>query len=117
MRSLMSIRTVVAAIILAGAGIANCPNGFTPPQFIGQVDVSGAPSRFSGRNVFSVPPSSPRPGETITGEHTYTFEGAISGDRASGTFHYEQKSLSTGGGGGDVQQSAVGAFTITFQKS
>ena len=95
----------------------NCPNGFTPPQFIGQVDVSGAPSRFSGRNVFSVPPSSPRPGETITGEHTYTFEGSISGDSASGTFHYEQKSLSTGGSGGDVQQSAIGIFTITFQKS
>jgi hypothetical protein len=95
----------------------NCPNGFTPPQFIGQVDLSGSPSRFSGRNVFPTPPSSPRPGETITGEHVYTFEGSISGDTATGTFKYEQTSLSTGGGGGDVQQSAIGIFTITFQKS
>jgi hypothetical protein len=79
--------------------------------------VSGAPARFSGRNVISVPPSSPRPGETITGEHIYTFEGSIGGDSASGTFHYEQNSLSTGGGGGDVQQSAIGTFTIAFHKS
>jgi len=94
-----------------------CANQFAPPQFIGQVDVSGSHARFSGRNVFTVPPSSPRPGESITGEHIYTFEGTITGNTATGTFRYEQNSLSTGGSGGDVQQKATGTFTITFQKS
>jgi hypothetical protein len=56
-------------------------------------------------------------GATITGEHVYTFEGTITGDTATGTFHYEESSLATGGGGGDVQQKATGTFTITFQKS
>ena len=94
-----------------------CGNPFTMPNFIGQVDLTGSPSRFSGRQVINPPATSPRPGETITGEHIYTFEGSISGDTATGTFKYEQKSLSTGGGGGDVQQFEIGMFTMTFQKS
>lgn len=94
-----------------------CGNTFTMPNFVGEVGLSGSPSRFSGRQVINPPSTSPRPGETITGEHIYTFEGSISGDTATGTFKYEQKSLATGGGGGDVQQFEVGTFTITFQKS
>src|SRR6185436_11463898 len=95
-----------------------CP-GTTPtsPQFIGQVDLTGAPSRFSGRNTFAAPPSTGVDGGTITGENIYNFDGSINGDTATGTFHYEQKSQSTGGGGGPVQQGAVGTFTITFTKS
>ena len=92
--------------------------GGTPaaPQFIGQVDVSGSPSNFSGRNVFPGPPATVN-GATITGEHVYTFQGSISGDAATGVFTYEENSLSTGGGGSDVRQLGTGSFTITFQKS
>ena len=43
-----------------------------------------------------------------------TFEGSISGDTATGTFKYEQTSLSTGGGGGAVEQIAIGTFTVTL---
>jgi hypothetical protein len=89
----------------------------TPPQFIGGVDLSGSKSRFSGQNRFPTPTSTGIDGGTITGEHIYTFEGSINGDTATGTFRYEQQSQSTGGGGGPVQQNAIGTFTITFTKS
>lgn len=97
----------------------NCPGGNTPapPQFIGNVDLSGAPSRFTGRNSFTTPASTGTDGGTITGEHIYTFEGSINGDTATGTFRYEQKSQSTGGTAGVIQQGAVGTFTISFTKS
>ncbi len=100
----------------------SCPTNSTvptPPSFIGQVDLTGTPSRFSGRNVFATPTGTGIDGGTITGEHVYTFEGSISGNTATGTFRYEQKSQSAGGGGGGgtVQQQAVGTFTITFTKS
>jgi hypothetical protein len=88
----------------------------TSPQFIGQVDLSGSPSNFSGRNVYPGPPTTVN-GATITGEHIYTFQGSISGDSATGVFNYEENSLSTGGGGSDVRQLGTGSFTITFQKS
>jgi hypothetical protein len=94
-----------------------CAGGtLAAPQFIGQVDVSGSPSNFSGRNVFPGPPATVN-GATITGEHVYTFQGSISGDAATGVFTYEENSLSTGGGGSDVRQLGTGSFTITFQKS
>ncbi len=100
----------------------SCPTNSTvptPPSFIGQVDLTGTPSRFSGRNVFATPTGTGVDGGTTTGEHVYTFEGSISGNTATGTFRYEQKSQSAGGGGGGgtVQQQAVGTFTITFTKS
>ena len=88
----------------------------TPPAFVGHVDVSGSPARFSGRNAFPTPPGTGVDGGSITGEHIYTFEGSMAGDTATGTFRYEQKSQSTGGTGGPVTQSAVGTFTITFTK-
>ena len=87
----------------------------TTPQFIGQVDLSGSPSNFSGRNVFPGPPATVN-GATITGEHVYTFQGSLSGDTATGVFTYEENSFSTGGGGSDVRQLGTGSFTITFTK-
>jgi hypothetical protein len=96
---------------------SNCPQG-TPqaPQFIGQVDLSGSPSHFSGRNVFPAP-STVVNGATISGEHVYTFEGSVSGDTATGTFTFVETSLSVGSGGNEVRQSGNGSFTITFQKT
>lgn len=99
--------------IVSTTCVGGTPSG---PQFIGQVDLTGSPSNFSGRNVYPGPPTTVN-GATITGEHIYTFQGSISGDSASGVFNYEENSLSTGGGGSDVRQLGTGSFTITFQKS
>lgn len=96
----------------------NCPGAGapTPPQFIGHVDVSGSASRFTGRNQFAIPSSTGLDGSPITGEHIYTFDGALSGESATGTFTYEQKSQSAGTSG-QIQQRAIGTFTISFTKS
>ena len=82
------------------------------PPFIGEVELSGSPSRFSGRSAFPAPSTG-----GVTGENVYTFEGSISGETASGTFAYEEQSFSPGDGGGSVTQKASGRFTITFTKS
>jgi len=87
----------------------------TSPQFIGQVDLTGSASSFSGRNTFAGPPTANQFGGTITGAHVYTFQGSISGDSASGVFTYEENSLSTGSGGG-VTQLGTGNFSISFRK-
>lgn len=96
---------------------STCPSVPDMPRFIGQVDLTGSPSLFSGRNVFPAPPATGPSGERITGEHAYTFQGSITGDTATGMFKYDENSLSVGGSGGTVVQAGVGTFTITFQKS
>jgi len=82
--------------------------------FIGHVDLTGSPARFSGRNTF---PHSQPSGGSVQGENIYTFDGAVSGDVVTGTFTYEQKSFSPGDGGGSVQMIASGTFAVTLRKS
>jgi len=84
------------------------------PPLLGQVDLTGSPARFSGRNTF---PHSQPSGGSVQGENIYTFDGAVSGDVVTGTFTYEQKSFSPGDGGGSVQVNATGTFTVTLRKS
>ena len=94
-----------------------CPQVPELPKFIGAVEqLTGSPSSFSGRQVFSAPGATGPSGERITGEHVYNFQGSINGDTATGVFRYEENSLSVGGFGGNVTQLGVGTFTITFQK-
>jgi len=97
--------TVVASTCAAPPSLAT---------FIGQVDLTGSPARFSGRNSF---PHSQPSGGSVQGENIYTFDGAVSGDIVTGTFTYEQKSFSPGDGGGSVQMIASGVFTVTLRKS
>jgi hypothetical protein len=105
--------TGTQALIAAG-----CPMP-TPPDFSGGVMLSGSPASFSGRNAGPqiTNTSTGQAGETITGSHTYTFEGSINGETATGTFRYEERSVSTGGRAGQIDQLGVGTFSITFQKS
>ena len=86
-----------------------CPAGVTPPQFIGRVDFTGTPSRFSGQNNFAVQSAE------APGEHVYQFEGSLSGETATGTFKYEQK-FATQGSAGPINTVATGSFTITFRR-
>jgi len=97
--------TVVASTCAAPPSLAT---------FIGQVDLTGSPARFSGRNSF---PHSQPAGGSVQGENIYTFDGAVSGDIVTGTFTYEQNSFSPGDGGGSVQMIASGVFTVTLRKS
>lgn len=41
----------------------------------------------------------------------------MNGNAITGTIKYEQKSVSTGGGGGPVDQAATGTFSVTLTKS
>jgi hypothetical protein len=91
---------------------SNCPGSFPPPPFVGRVDVTGTPSRFSGQNTFPIPLTDP----TTSGEHIYSFEGSLNGDTATGTFKYEQKFVNPGIAG-PINTVSIGTFTITFQKS
>ncbi len=90
---------------------ATCSNPPGIPSFIGEANpLSGAPSSFSGKTTITAPPGS------VTGENTYAFQGSISGNTATGTFKYEQRSFSPGDGGGSVTVTASGTFPITFTK-
>lgn len=86
------------------------------PPFLGEVEVTGSPSRFTGRNAFPTSAGIGVDGGSITGEAIYTFEGSISGNTATGTFKYEQKGTSVGGTSGGNQSLSTGTFTITLQK-
>jgi hypothetical protein len=96
---------------------STCPGSFAGGQFIGEVEpLTGSPSSFSGSKVFPGPPTTGQSGETITGQHSYTFQGSINGDTATGTFNYEETSLSQGLNTGSVSQLGKGSFPITFHK-
>jgi hypothetical protein len=82
---------------------------FTPgiPNFIGEANpLSGPSSNFSGRTTINAG------GGSVTGENTYEFQGSVTGDTASGTFTYTQRSSSPNG----PVITASGTFPITFQK-
>lgn len=96
----------------SGASSSTCSPGATPPipQFIGEVEVTGSPSNFSGRNVIQAPAGGP------SGQNVYSFQGSVSGNTATGTFTYEQSNSGDGGGGSVITVNATGTFPITFQK-
>ena len=77
------------------------------PQFIGSTEVTGTPANFGGKRTIT-----PSAGT----ENNYIFQGSISGNTATGTFTYDQRSTNTDGAGGTVTMVAIGTFPITFQK-
>lgn len=56
-------------------------------------------------------------GEVITSTSTFLFEGSLSGNTISGTMKHDSKSTATGGGGGPVDEAAMGTFPVTLTKS
>ena len=97
---------------------STCTVPATPPAFVGGVEVSGPPSRLSGRNAIVFPTGTGMDGGTINGEQVLTFEGSLSGDAVTGTLKYETRTQSTGGATpGGIQAVATGTFTVTLQKS
>ena len=55
-------------------------------------------------------------GEIINATNTVTFEGVLSGNTVTGTLKYEGRSVSTGGGGGPVDEASSGQFPVTLTK-
>jgi hypothetical protein len=83
---------------------------FTPqiPNFIGEANpLSGTPGNFSGRTTIS------SSGSVGSGENTYSFQGSVNGDTATGTFTYTQRNSNPSDG---TSLTASGTFPITFQK-
>ncbi len=95
---------------------SGCPVVSPLTPFAAMTPVSGTPSSFRGSDSRNET-SSGVMGESIQSTHTMSFEGAISGSTVTGTFRWEQKSVSTGGGGGPVDQAATATFTISLSKS
>lgn len=85
-------------------------------QFAGSTAISGPPSAIRGSDTRNE--SNPGPGgETIQGTTAILFEGSLSGNIITGTLKFEQRSVSSGGGGGPVDQAASGTFPLTLTKS
>ena len=95
---------------------AGCPTPSPSNQFNGTTTVTGTHTVFRGsesRNETSTGVG----GETIQGTSTMAFEGSLNGNTVTGTMRWEQKSVSTGGAGGPVDQAAAGTFSLTLNKS
>jgi hypothetical protein len=77
------------------------------PNFIGEANpLSGPPTNFNGRTTINTSSTNG------SGENTYSFQGTVNGNSASGTFTYTQRSSAADGG----SITASGTFPITFQK-
>ncbi|MBY0497572.1 MAG: hypothetical protein K2Y23_25485 [Cyanobacteria bacterium] len=95
---------------------AGCPVTNQSAPFSGATAVTGTPSNFRGSETRNETGAGVG-GETIQGTTTMVFDGSLSGSTVTGTIKWEQKSVSTGGAGGPVDQLANGTFSITLQKS
>lgn len=93
-----------------------CPTPNSTNPFGGSVTVSGSQSSMRGSSSNTSTQAGAN-GETITGTSVVKFDGAMSGNTVNGTLGFDQKSQSTGGGGGpvDSQQSATFPVTLTKQ--
>jgi len=98
--------------------VAQTCNGPTVQNggFAGKATVSGSPSSMSGSEVRTDTQTMPT-GETITSNGTFSFQGSLSGNTITGTIKHDEKSVSTGGSGGAVDEAASGTFPITLNKS
>ncbi|HEX6165102.1 MAG TPA: hypothetical protein VFZ31_17170 [Vicinamibacterales bacterium] len=95
---------------------SGCPVTNPSTSFNGTTTVTGTTSVFrgsEGRNETGTGVG----GETIQGTSTMFFEGSLNGNTVTGTMRWEQKSVSTGGAGGPVDQLASGTFTLTLTRS
>jgi hypothetical protein len=83
---------------------------FTPeiPNFIGEANpLSGPPTNISGRTTIVTSFGN------ASGENSYSFQGTVSGNSASGTFTYTQRNSAPADG---AVVMASGVFPISFQK-
>jgi hypothetical protein len=95
---------------------AGCPVVSPSTPFSGSTTVTGTVTAFRGSESRSETGAGVS-GETIQSTSTMFFEGSLSGNTVTGTLKHEQKSVSTGGGGGPVDQAAAGTFALTLTKS
>jgi hypothetical protein len=95
---------------------AGCPVVSPSTPFAGTTTVTGTTTGFRGSESRNETGSGVG-GETIQSTSTMFFEGSLSGNVVTGTMKYEQKSVSTGGAGGPVDQSAAATFALSLTKS
>jgi hypothetical protein len=95
---------------------SSCPVISPSTPFAATTTVTGTTTVFRGSEARSETNPGTN-GETIQSTHQLFFEGSMSGNTITGTIKYEQKSVSTGGGGGPVDQAATGTFPVTLTRS
>jgi hypothetical protein len=111
--------SVIGRIEVQGTDVIvsqTCNGPSSATMFNGTANISGTPASIRGsetRSDTGVGPS----GEAIQGNSAMLFEGSLSGNTITGTIKYEQRSSSTGGTGGPVDQAAQGSFSVTLTKS
>jgi hypothetical protein len=88
----------------------------TGNRFSGFATLSGTPSSIRGSQTRNETQTMPT-GETIQSQSTFTFQGSLSGNTITGTIAHDEKSVSTGGGGGPVDEASSGTFPVTLTKS
>jgi hypothetical protein len=92
-----------------------CTGPTSQGSFVGTVQVSGPPSAIRGVDT-RTDTRAQSGGEIINATNTVTFEGVLSGNTVTGTLKYEGRSVSTGGGGGPVDEASSGQFPVTLTK-
>jgi hypothetical protein len=93
----------------------NCAGPIQNGAFAGRATISGSPSAMRATET-RTDSRTQGGGETISSTSTFLFEGVLSGNTISGTIKHDNKSVSTGGGGGPVDESSSGSFPVTLTK-
>jgi hypothetical protein len=96
--------------------VQSCPGANTGGNFGGAIPVSGTQASIRGSETRD-DTRTQAGGETITSVRTFAFDGSLNGNTATGTIKHEGRSVSTGGGGGPVDESSSGSFAVTLTKS
>lgn len=83
--------------------------------FAGRTAVTGTRSSMRGSDT-RTESQSQAGGEVIQSTRTFLFEGAFSGNAITGMLKHDERSVSTGGAGGTVDEASQGTFPITMTK-
>lgn len=94
----------------------NCAGPTASGAFSGKATITGTQSAIRATET-RTDSRTQAGGETISSVNTFTFEGVLSGNSISGVIKNDEKSVSTGGGGGIVDQASSGSFPVTLTKS
>jgi len=93
-----------------------CTGPAPASSFTEQAPITGTQAAMRGLRTSTDTRSGPN-GEVINSTSTFAFEGSMSGNVITGTLKHEHKSVSSGSGGGPVDEAAQGTFPITLTKS
>jgi hypothetical protein len=93
-----------------------CVGPVSNGPFAGRTAVSGTPSSIHGSQTRS-DTQTLSTGETIQSASAFYFDGAFSGSTITATLRHEERSVSSGSGGGPVDEASAGTFPITLTKS